>query len=732
MMNGDNIMKRVLLLSFLLSCILLSIPFQGKSVTTQYFEVNSFEEFNQGEMEFAVISSRGQLHPGIETKEWEAEVEGIWDIMVLSQKDLLLATGNTGKLLRFKNNKLSQEYDTGKLAITALARDDKGTIYFSAIPKAVIYKRDEAGDISVLAEMEVPYVWCLAYDESLGLVAGTGPEGKIFTIDDKGEAKELVKTSAEHVMCLFLKNGIIYAGTADPGMLLKISGKDNYSVEHSFDEEELRRIIELTSSAEAGNSENDILIVAVNSQRVPGPKAPPGPPLMGPPQGAEEEENEEDEKEKEEPLPGARPRPARRIGPGRLNSAVYEIRKGKAARNILTLKGGAILDLAADGRGNIYAATDQQGKVYMIHAQDHAYEVAFDFKPQQVLSLAPGKDGLEWIGTGMPGGLEMVSGKKAGKAVYFSEVFDAEFPARWGKIWHEPEGQLIKFETRSGNTQEPDEAWSGWELAGVTHPFQIKSPPARYLQVKVSWPPLSNDFLSSFRTAYTILNQPHYIEEVSVLELGEKAGRPKARLPRKPNNKISNKGGGSNKEPQKDSARTITWKVDNPDGDELTYELFYKPEGQRLWIKFPLKEELTKSLFKWETESIPDEWYRVKVVASDYRSNQPGEEFVAERESDPFIIDNRRPDITDLKVSSKARVSGKAEDSMSYIARFEYSLDGGDWIFFMPEDEVFDEKHEGFEFTLKPLPEAGLHTISVRAIDAADNLGAKHIEFTIK
>ncbi len=700
------------------------IPFQALPVTSQYFEVNSFDEFNQGEMEFAVISSRGEIHPGLETREWETEFDGIWDILMLSPETLLIATGNQGKLLRFQGKKFSEEFDTGKLAVTALATDAKGNVYFSAIPDAVIYKRDTSGKVSSFAELELPYVWCLVYDPSRGLIAGTGPEGKIIEINENRDVKELLDTKAEHVMCLVLKNGILYAGTANPGMLIKISANGDYRVEKAFDEDEVRRVIDLSIPGD------DVFVVAVNSQRVRGPRAPAAPAIKSKGPKPADGQGEEDE---DESLPGVKKKPSRPGIPGKLNSAVYKFRGSKGIRNLLTLKGAAILDLAADSKGNIYAATDQQGKVYMIEKQDNAYEVAFDFKPEQVLSLAMKNDGLLWIGTGMPGALEKVSEKRADNvAAYFSEVFDAGFLAQWGRICHEPETRLIKFATRSGNTPDPDESWSKWDLVGLVQPFQIKSPDARYLQIKVSWPLGSNEPLSSFRAAYTILNQPHYIKEVTVLAPGEKPGRVNGRKPGNAKDNSSQGGTASKKGPSANSKRTIIWKVENPDKDELTFELFYKPEGKKQWIPFPLKKELVKTRFEWNTESIPDGYYRVKVRASDATANQPGDESVSQRASDPFLIDNRRPEITELKVSTKGRVSGKAKDSMSQITRLEYSLDGADWVFFMPQDRVFDEKHESFDFALEPIPEPGLHTISVRAFDRAQNLGAKQTEFSIK
>ena len=51
-----------------------------------------------------------------------------------------------------------------------------------------------------------------------------------------------------------------------------------------------------------------------------------------------------------------------------------------------------------------------------------------------------------------------------------------------------PEGTEVRLFTRSGNTQTPDETWSGWSTA-YRNPDgeQIVSPKARYLQWKVEF-----------------------------------------------------------------------------------------------------------------------------------------------------------------------------------------------------------------------------------------------------
>ncbi len=75
--------------------------------------------------------------------------------------------------------------------------------------------------------------------------------------------------------------------------------------------------------------------------------------------------------------------------------------------------------------------------------------------------------------------------------------------------------------------------------------------------------------------------------------------------------------------------------------------------------------------------------------------------------------------------------SGVARDSFSPISELAYSVDGGDWQPFSPRDGIFDDPVEEFRVTLPPGLQPGTHSLAVRAVDAADNVGAAQISFRV-
>jgi hypothetical protein len=76
--------------------------------------------------------------------------------------------------------------------------------------------------------------------------------------------------------------------------------------------------------------------------------------------------------------------------------------------------------------------------------------------------------------------------------------------------------------------------------------------------------------------------------------------------------------------------------------------------------------------------------------------------------------------------------SGKARDTASPITELAYSVDGGDWQAAGPKDGVFDDLEELFAITLPAGLPSGNHTIAVRAVDSAENLGAAQHTFRVK
>ena len=83
----------------------------------------------------------------------------------------------------------------------------------------------------------------------------------------------------------------------------------------------------------------------------------------------------------------------------------------------------------------------------------------------------------------------------------------------------------------------------------------------------------------------------------------------------------------------------------------------------------------------WDTTSVPDGTYVLKVAASDAPSNSPGTALIGELESVSFDIDNTPPRI-EMQPAARRRAHGRCfvvRDEQSSVQRVEYSLDASRW-----------------------------------------------------
>ena len=171
-------------------------------------------------------------------------------------------------------------------------------------------------------------------------------------------------------------------------------------------------------------------------------------------------------------------------------------------------------------------------------------------------------------------------------------------------------------------------------------------------------------------------------------------------------------------------SKLIEWDASDPNDDNLVFDLHYKGVIEREWKV--LQEGTRLRSYRWQTTRVPDGEYAVKLVASDLPNNPPEIALDAERVSQTFIIDNTRPRLIDLRVTSageeKVSVTAAFSDELSGISSLQYSVDAGDWVSVFPEDSIFDSKEEAFIFTVDGLV-PGEHTLVINAADQEGNIG---------
>jgi hypothetical protein len=708
----------------------LAILFLGSDLQaggTLSFRQTTARDFEEGEATASVILPSGEVGPGLKASRMPLDAAFVWSAALSGDgKTAYFGTGDQGRVFAVSLRQGNTAPAPRKLAdldvpwVTALVVRPDGSLLAGSTPGGKVFAVDPVkGEARTFAKLSAEHVWTMAHDAAAGVTyAGTGGAGKVFAIDAKGGVKQVWDSGDKQVVSLLpLGGGALLAGTSDSGILYRVFADGRAEAVHDFEAEEVRAILRV------GNA----TYVAVNDfaggqgdsggggSGSSGSSAAPAPVVAK----------------------GTRisltsgPAPAAVGGGGgaasaKARGAVYRLTDAGAIEQVFALADGYLTALLADPGGDVYAAAGTQGKVYRL-LPDRTFALAADLSERQALTLVRAGDGF-LVGTGDVGGVYEVRPAAQGEANYLSKVFDGEFFTSWGRVRWTGAPTLV-FETRSGATAKPDKSWTAWKkLDAVTFEAgegegKVASPASRYLQYKVTFPAKATT-LNEVSVFYLPQNQRARVTDVT-LETGGSSSSTSSS-----SGSSSSSGGGGSAGPvtrAHSSTLKLRWKVENPDNDALMFRLYFRQERESVWRPLGGADPLTKPEYDWNTDSVPDGKYLVRVWVTDERSNASDRALDSTFVSAPFLVDNTRPEVQNLQAKPPA-VTGRARDATSLVSHIEFSVDGEDWRPATPSDGLFDQRTEGFAIRLPDGLARGPHVVNVRVWDGADNLGAARIQ----
>jgi hypothetical protein len=385
-----------------------------------------------------------------------------------------------------------------------------------------------------------------------------------------------------------------------------------------------------------------------------------------------------------------------------------------------------------DQDGTLLVGTGSDGLIYQINPAAEETVVLAKVEPKAVMSLLPVSSGRILLGLANTGGIAAMTTGFAGDGMYTSPVLDAQQVSRFGKMQLHgslPAGTTLKVATRSGNLSEPGEkGWSKWTDPVPASQFSsVTSPSARFLQYRFTF--TSEDakhtaVVDDVDIAYQEPNLPPVVKSVKLTTRpsGEANG---------PAAGAANAGANAGM-PQESRLQTITWEASDPNNDELVYSLYFRSGSRSSWIL--MKDKLKETTYEWDTRTVADGRYEVRVVASDERANAAGTGKTASRVSDPIQVDNTPPVIGSLKAGSGAgqvHIQFDAADRSSTLAHFAYTVDSSDdWQTVLPTDKIADGPEESVDFTIPGL-KPGAHQVTVRVVDARGNQAIASVPATV-
>ncbi len=734
-------MRFLTIVAAALACAVLS------AATPTFWTVSSQADFLKGDVEDLSIDSDGRVFLGPSASLIaETSAPFLWTVVAGQDGTLWAGSGNEGKVLRVgKDGKVATFFDAAELEVHAIAPAPDGGLYVGTSPDGKVYRVPAAGAATVLFDPDDKYIWALAVDRSGNVFAATGDKGVIYKITPDGKGARFYKTTAGNVVSLaFTRSGDLIAGTESPGRIFRIdpAGKAFVLLDSPY------REIHAVRLADDGT----IYAVAVSSGQGGEDRATPAPPTgpTTPPVVPSVSTEITAIAVMEGPVgPGAPSQPAarqpRKIGRG----AIYRIRPDGLWDVVWETGEDAPYDLLLEQNGSLLVGTGTEGKIFRVSGEPARATLLARATARQVTALVREPSGRVVGATSNPGKLFALSASPARKGTYESDVRDASTVASWGAIrWRAAarSGQVQLF-TRSGNTATPDETWSAWSKAYANADGeQIASPNARYLQWRAVLTSTSDDgpVLTSVTAAYLPRNLRPEVTSITVHPAGTVFQRPfstgeleiagyedNTSDGRQPSQSVPATGDRSQinintpalgRRIYQKGLQTFVWKADDQNDDRLQYDVFYRREGESGWK--PLKRGLWDPIFVWDTSSVPDGTYLIKVSASDAPSNSPGTALTGEMESAAFDIDNTPPRIEVQTpaptTAARTAINFVVQDEQSPVQRVEYSLDASRWRVIYPKDGIPDSRREEFEVTLGE-GETG-RSVIIRATDAMNNV----------
>ncbi|WP_437875826.1 hypothetical protein [Sorangium sp. So ce513] len=666
---------------------LVAVP--AHAVGTRSFELRTLEELKGGDLTGVSVDSNGNVRAGLTLGATPLpDATSVWSSVVLPDGTVLLGTGNEGKIYGVSGGRVAVVATTGQMAVSALVLAFDGDVIAGTFPEGKLYRlprgAGNGGPAKLFAELpKTEDVWGLAYDaRARALYAATGPDGKLFRLDATGKAQVYFDSDEPHLVSVAVADdGTVYAGSNGKALLYKLTAPGRATVLYDFDADDVKAIA-VAPTAKGG-------AVYAIANKYAEAFAPPKRNRSGPPS----------------------PQPARAQKPGKGVLVRFD-RRGVAER-MMSDDDTHYVSLGLDDDLAPYVGTGVEGQLYTV-SDDHVARLVADTDERQVGAfMLAGK--RRFIATTDPAVFHEVKGVGGASAVWTSKVLDAGLRATFGRLTWRSDGAL-ELETRSGNTDTPDSTWSPWSPP-LTAPGDTKSPPARFVQIRARWSRDPGAVLREVKLAFVTDNARAVITSIEAAPKGQ---------PKPPRTNLPPSGGEA---PKPVSALQITWKVDNPDQDELRYRLSYRMEGQSTWRSM-LKpgEKVTRAEYVWDTTALPEGEYRILVEASDEVANPPERTLRHSLESGTVLVDTTPPVFRTLALQGR-RLRGEVVDGLGPVARIEVSIAGlEEWRPIFPSDGIFDEAAEAFDADLSAIVPPGSHLLAVRAYDSAGNVVTRDVE----
>jgi outer membrane protein assembly factor BamB len=741
---------------------------------TRRWRQSTYEEFQKGTAKGVAVRSDGHLELAPKfTLISDADASYLWSLRTDAAGVLYAGGGSPAKVFRFEGSgKPKTVFESTDLLVQAITFDAKGNLYVATSPDGKVYRVTPSGEKSIFFDPKTKYIWDLAFGSDGTLYVATGDKGQIFAVTAEGKGELFYASDEAHIKVLGFdaKNNLL-AGTEPNGRVLRISrSAEKATKKKSADEAAAEGFVlyetakrEVTSLTVA--PDGTIYVAAIGEKQRTSAQAASA--VITTSQGTTT-------------ISAPAPQMGLQGGvpflayPQAISSSIYKIASDGAPEEIWSSRDEVVYALGLNSDGRLLAGTGNNGSLLVIDGRG-VYAQLAKSGSAQITGISRSSGGKVYLCTANPGKVFSLGPEYEAEGTFESQSFDAKLFSQWGRIewWGPPEiigagnkgtasdsgkggknaGEpRLEFFVRSGNTEDPGKEWSRWFGPYTSSATPVEAPAARFLQWKaVIHDGRPGDGIDWVSVAYQPKNVAPVIDGIAMQDPGVRA-QVQQIITGQPGNVTLKQPPGPSPNPsnvvitttipmrfdqppqgtQQKGYESVLWSAHDDNDDDLRFAVYFRGEDEHDWKL--LKDNLDQRFYSWDTTTMPDGAYYLKIVASDAPSNPPASALKTERESERFEVDNTPPSIEKLQASPagmgadhSAGVSYDfrftASDPTSSIDRAQYSVDGGDWVLLAPVAGISDSKTEAYEFTVRGLA-PGEHTIAVRAYDKFENVGA--------
>jgi len=762
-------MKRRSIFVCLLSAAVLA-PLAVRAEHTRYWRQSDFSQFQKGTATGVAIRSDGKIAPAPKFGSFaDPNLAYLWALRLDSHSRLYAAGGSDAKVLRFDDSgKATTVFESNELAAQALAFDSKDNLYVGTSPDGKVYRVTPDGNKGVFFDPKTKYIWALAVDAQGALFVGTGDTGEVFVVTPDGKGQLFYQSQERHGRSLaFDSKGNLLIGTEPDGLILRVPIMRKSA--GAVPEPGAPFVLYETDKAEvtsllvdpAGN------IYAASVGRKTRMTA--APRVIGNPA---QQTSVAVSTSGGIVITQAEPSGAQTSTPYQFpavsgaggGSEVVEIAPDGSPETLWTSNDSSVFTMGMSAAGKVLLGTGDNGQI--IELEDHGiYSNVAKTASAQVTGLVSGPAGKIFVATANPGKIFQMGPGYESNGTFESVTFDADIFSHWGRLtWWGENGAAtgkVAFYVRSGNTSNPESNWSPW-VGPFKSPAEetVDCPPARFVQWKAVFLDTvqgSAPDISWVNLAYQPKNVAPVIDDIAIQDpgirvagFGGQAGPASAASAQLRYPRTSGDNSGSQftnadapirpiridipaQGVEQKGYQSVLWSAHDDNDDDLVFAIYYRGENEQNWRL--LKDKLTQRYYSWDTTSMPDGAYYLKIVASDSPSNPANQSLSADRESDRLEVANTPPRIENLRASfdgpNSAKASFDASSASSALARAQYSVDAGDWQTVFPVGLLSDAPRESYSIEIPGLP-AGEHTIAVQITDRFANTTSAKVTFTVQ